>query len=82
MLTQDKVLKIVARELKLNVEKVNPKARFIQDLGISSMLLWEMVLVMEDEFNIQVSDSDLKKIQTIQAAIDYMESRVGKQIPD
>jgi len=82
MLTKDKVLKIVARELKLNVEKVKPQARFIQDLGISSMLLWEMVLVMEDEFNIQVSDGDLKKIQTIQAAIDYMESRVGKEIPD
>ena len=82
MLTKDKVLKIIARELKLNVEKVKPQARFIQDLGISSMLLWEMVLVMEDEFNIQVSDSDLKKIQTIQAAIEYMESRVGKEIPD
>jgi len=81
MLTKDKVLKIVARELKLDAGKVNPKARFIQDLGISSMLLWEMVLVMEDEFNIQVSDNDLKKIQTIQAAIDYMESRVGKEIP-
>jgi len=82
MLTKDKVLKIVARELKLNVEKVKPQARFIQDLGISSMLLWEMVLVMEDEFNIQVSDGDLKKIQTIQAAVEYMESRVGKEIPD
>jgi acyl carrier protein len=82
MLTKDKVLKIIARELKLNVEKVKPQARFIQDLGISSMLLWEMVLVMEDEFNIQVSDSDLKKIQTIQSAIDYMESRLDKEVPD
>jgi len=78
MLTRDKVLQIIGKELKLDIAKVNPEANFIKDLGISSMTLWEMVLVLEDAFHIEIPDDDLKKIRTIKAAVEYIEGKAGK----
>ena len=77
MQVKEKVMKIMIEHLKLNPAKINPEARFIQDLGISSMTLWEMLMVMEDEFNIEVPEEDVKKIRTIRGAIEYIEGRVG-----
>jgi|YelNatPaOPRAMG01_1025707.scaffolds.fasta_scaffold172671_2 acyl carrier protein len=82
MLVKDRVIQLIIEHLELEPEKVVPEAQFIDDLGISSMDLWELVLIMEDEFNIEVPDKDLEKIRTIQNAIDYIEQRVGKEIPD
>jgi acyl carrier protein len=80
MLVKDKVMKIMIEHLKLNPDKINPEARFLQDLGISSMTLWEMLMVMEDEFNIEVPEEDVRKIRTIRGAIEYIEGRVGTEI--
>ena len=82
MLVKDRVIQLIIEHLELEPEKVVPEAHFIDDLGISSMDLWELVLIMEDEFNLEVPDDDLEKIQTIQNAIDYLEQRIGKEIPD
>ncbi len=82
MLVRDRVIQLIIEHLKLEPEKVVPEAHFIDDLGISSMDLWELVLIMEDEFDLEVPDEDLEKIQTIKDAIEYIEARVGKEIPD
>lgn len=82
MLVKDRVLQLIKEHLEVDPEKIVPEAHFIDDLGISSMDLWELVLIMEDEFNLEVPDDDLEKIQTIQDAIDYLEQRVGKEIPN
>jgi len=80
MLTRDKALQIIGKELKLNAAKVNPEANFIKDLGISSMTLWEMVLVLEDAFKLEVSDDEMKKLRTIKAVVEYIENKVGKDV--
>ncbi len=82
MLVKDRVIQLILEHLEVEPEKALPEAHFIDDLGISSMDLWELVLIMEDEFNLEVPDEDLEKIQTVQNAIDYVEKRVGKEIPD
>jgi len=82
MLVKDRVIGLILEHLEVEKEKAVPEAHFIDDLGISSMDLWELVLIMEDEFNLEVPDEDLEKIQTIQNAINYIEQRVGKEIPD
>jgi acyl carrier protein len=82
MQVKDKIMKIMIEHLKLNPDKINPEARFIQDLGISSMTLWEMLMVMEDEFNIEVPEEDVRKIRTIRGAIEYIEGRVGTTTAD
>ncbi len=69
----DRVLEIIRENLEIDKAQLVPKAHFVDDLGISSMDLWELVLVMEDEFDLEVPDEDLEKIQTIQDTIDFIE---------
>jgi acyl carrier protein len=78
MSIKDRVHELILKNLDVDPQGVVPEAKFIDDLGVSSMDLWELVLVMEDEFDIEVPDEDLEKIVTVQDAIDFIESLVGK----
>ena len=79
MSVKDRVLELVLENLEVDAAAVVPEAKFIDDLGVSSMDLWELVLVMEDVFDLEVPDEDLEKIVTIQDAIDFIESRLGRK---
>jgi acyl carrier protein len=79
---KDRVIKLIIQHLDLEPERVVPEAHFIDDLGISSMDLWELVLVMEDEFGLEVPDEDLEKIGTIQDAVNFIESLIGEKVPE
>jgi len=79
MLIKDKVLELVLENLEVDSAAVVAEAKFIDDLGVSSMDLWELVLVMEDVFNIEVPDEELAKIKTIQDAIDFIEGHLGRK---
>ena len=79
MSVKDRVFELILEHLDVDPESVVPEAKFIDDLGVSSMDLWELVLVMEDEFDLEVPDEDLEKIVTIQDAIDFIESQADKQ---
>jgi len=79
MAVKDRVIELILENLEVDPESVAPEAKFIDDLGVSSMDLWELVLVMEDEFDLEVPDEDLEKIVTIQDAIDFIESHAGEQ---
>lgn len=76
---KERVLQLIVENLEVDPKLLVPEAKFIDDLGISSMDLWELVLVMEDEFNLEVPDEDLEKIVTIQDAINFIESHVAKK---
>ncbi len=78
MTVADRVKELILENLDVDPEAVVPEAKFIDDLGVSSMDLWELVLVMEDEFDLEVPDEDLEKIVTIQDAIEFIESQIGK----
>jgi acyl carrier protein len=73
------VYELVLEHLDVDSESLKPDAKFIDDLGVSSMDLWELVLVMEDEFDLEVPDEDLEKIVTVQDAIDFIESHAEKE---
>ncbi|MFO8058887.1 MAG: acyl carrier protein [bacterium] len=79
MAIKDRVYELILEHLDVDSDSLKPDAKFIDDLGISSMDLWELVLVMEDEFDLEVPDEDLEKIVTIQDAIDFIESHVEKE---
>jgi acyl carrier protein len=73
---KERVIQLIIEHLELDPADVVPEAHFIDDLGISSMDLWELVLVMEDEFGLEVPDEDLEKIGTIQDAINFIAAHV------
>ena len=74
MSVQDKVKKIIAEKLSVDLEEIIPEASFVDDLGADSLDLVELIMSMEEEFDIDISDEDAEKLVTFQNAIDYIEA--------
>ena len=72
MTVVDKVKKIIAEKLSVDLEEVVPEASFVEDLGADSLDLVELIMSMEEEFEIDISDEDAEKLATVQDAIDYI----------
>lgn len=70
---KEKILEIIAAQFTMDVENLNPKMDFRDDLNADSIDLVELIMTMEDEFGIQVSDDDIKTLNTIEDVIDYIE---------
>ena len=74
MSIEDKVKKIIAEKLSVDLEEVVPEASFVDDLGADSLDLVELIMSMEEEFDIEISDDDAEKLVTFQDAIDYIKA--------
>ena len=72
MSVEDKVKKIIAEKLSVDLEEVVPDASFVDDLGADSLDLVELIMSMEEEFDVDISDEDAEKIAIVQDAIDYI----------
>ena len=73
---QEKLKKIVIDQLSVDEEEVVPEASFIEDLNADSLDLVELIMTMEEEFNIKISDEDAEKILTVQDAMDYLQEHL------
>ena len=74
MSTEERVQKIVCDQLGVSLEEVKQDASFIDDLGADSLDTVELVMAFEEEFEIEIPDDSAEKIQTIQDAINFIES--------
>ena len=72
---QDDVKKIVVDHLGIDESKVVPEAKFIDDLGADSLDTVELVMAFEEKFGIEIPDDAAETIQTVQNAIDYIQSK-------
>ncbi|BCR04758.1 acyl carrier protein [Desulfuromonas versatilis] len=68
----ERVKQIVAEQLGVDEEQVTNEASFMDDLGADSLDTVELVMALEEEFDIEISDEDAEKIQTVQDAVDYI----------
>jgi len=75
MPVEERVKKIIAEKLSVDLAEVVPEASFVDDLGADSLDLVELIMSMEEEFDTDISDEDAEKITTVQDAIDYINSR-------
>ncbi len=73
---QQRLRKIIAEQLSVDEEEVVPEASFIEDLNADSLDLVELIMTLEEEFNIKISDEDAEKIQTVQDALDYLQEHL------
>lgn len=73
---QTQLIKIIANQLQIDEDQVTADASFMDDLGADSLDTVELIMALEEEFNIEIPDSDAEKIRTVQDAIDYMNSHV------
>ncbi len=66
----DKIRDIISEVLNLNSEEINPESRFIEDLGADSLDIFQIIMGIEEEFDIEIENEDAEKIVTVQDAID------------
>jgi acyl carrier protein len=67
-----RVIEIIVEQLGVSEEEVTIEASFIEDLGADSLDLVELIMALEEEFGIEISDEDVEKIQTVQDVVSYI----------
>ncbi|MEE8557068.1 MAG: acyl carrier protein [Myxococcota bacterium] len=79
MSVEERIRGIIVRQLEVQPEEVIPEASFADDLGSDSLDLVELVMAMEEEFGVEISDEEAERIQTVQDAINFIEERSPKE---
>ena len=74
---EDRVADIIVEQLGITAAEVVPEASFIDDLGADSLDIVELVMAMEETFDIEIPDDDAEKIQTIGDAFSYVKEHLG-----
>jgi acyl carrier protein len=77
MSLEQRVREIIVEQLGVSAEEAVPQASFIEDLGADSLDIVELVMAMEEEFDVEIPDEDAEKLQTVAAAIQYLREKVG-----
>lgn len=69
---EDKVKKLIAQHLSINVEQISPTAKFVEDLGADSLDTVELVMAIEEKFDIEIPDDEAEKILTFGDVMAYI----------
>jgi len=75
---EQRVKEIIVEQLGVNESEVKPEAKFVDDLGADSLDLVELVMALEEEYNMEISDEDAEKILTVGDAIEYIKAHVSQ----
>ncbi len=75
MSIEQKVKELVVEQLGVSPDEVKPESSFVESLGADSLDLTELIMAMEEEFDIEIDDEDAQKIATVQDAITYIKSK-------
>ena len=75
MSIEDKVKKIIAEKLSVDLEEIVPEASFVDDLGADSLDLVELIMSMEEEFDIEISDEQAEKLLTVKDVFDFIDAQ-------
>ena len=73
MAINQEMVDIIVEQLSVEKDKVVAEASFVDDLGADSLDLVELIMAMEEKFDIEIPDEDAEKIVTVQDAVDYVE---------
>ncbi len=71
-----RVKEIIVEQLGVSADQVTPDASFIDDLGADSLDTVELVMALEEEFNVEIPDEDAEKINTVKDAVNYLNDHV------
>ncbi len=71
----NKITKVIVDKLGVKEDEVKPEATFVDDLGADSLDLVELIMALEDEFDIEIPDEEAEKLKTVSDAIEYVKSK-------
>ncbi len=77
MTIEERVIKVVAEQLGVELSEVTPEASFTDDLGADSLDTVELVMAFEEEFDVEIPDEDAEKMNVVKDAINYLKSKVS-----
>lgn len=72
---EDRLKRIVAEQLAVKIQEIKTTDTFIEDLGVDSVDAVELIMALEEEFEIDIPDEDTEGLTTIKAAVDYISSK-------
>jgi len=74
-----RVKEIIAKNLDVDINDIKPESSFINDLGADSLAIVELVLALEEEFELDIPDEETEKIRTVQDATDYIQQHSNRR---
>lgn len=77
MSIEEKIIEIIMEQLDVTKEECIPEASFMDDLGADSLDIVELIMAMEENFGIEITDDELLKIRTVSDAIDFIVRKRG-----
>ncbi|WP_297887111.1 acyl carrier protein [Sulfurihydrogenibium sp.] len=77
MSIEQRVKEIIADQLGVEMEKITPEAKFVDDLGADSLDVVELIMAFEEEFGVEIPDEDAEKIATVGDVLNYIKSKQG-----
>jgi acyl carrier protein len=69
----DEVREVIVEQLNVNPDEVKPESNFVEDLGADSLDVVEIIMALEEKFEIEIPDNDAENIKTVQDVVDYIE---------
>ncbi len=76
---QAKLKEIVMDRLNAEEDQIKPEASFVEDLGADSLDIVELIMGIEEEFDIEIPDEDAEKLTTVEEAMNYVKSKLGAE---
>ncbi len=72
---EQKVIQLVADQTKIDIAKINASTSFVDDLNLDSLDIVELMMKMEDEFDIQIPEEDAEGLKSVSDVVKYLESK-------
>ena len=73
---QTELIQVISERLDVSMDSVTPQASFLYDLGADSLDVVELMMALEEKYNLEIPDADAEKIKTVQDVVSYIESRL------